>query len=159
MKALITSFTLLLALLLGSGSAFAHPGHYSVEHVTSFTDGGAKYNVWNTHRRGLFGTELIEIRDQYGRLHASWWASPGWCFTEHAYTNHGCYSERGYLKLFKSRMKSYDNRANSYGGYSGKNTDPGEFCDHYSQLEYTVSGDTSGVCGHKDGLPLPAWAQ
>lgn len=158
MKAFFTALTLLAPLLLGATTAQAHPGHYPVELVTSFNKGSSVYNVWNTHRRGFFGTELIEIRDQRGGLKASWWASNGWCFTEHAYSDYGCYSESGYTALFNQQMNRFGNRNVMLDTGGPRAADDYVFCDHYTQLEYTVSGDTSGVCDHEDGLPLPAWA-
>ena len=58
---------------LGIHSAGAHPHHhgqaavpYGVEKVTTFEMGGQSYVVWNTHIRGLFGGELIEISCHLG---------------------------------------------------------------------------------------------
>ena len=148
MKTFLISICVALAGLFSLGTAHAHPGHSYVERAAFFNHQGTNLNVWNTHRRGLFGAELIEIRDNRGKLYASWWTSRGWCFTEQSYSHNVCWSKGGYKELFVSRIKRFAAGHQSVGGTSYRADTT--FCDHYSQLEYTVSGDTSGICGHQD---------
>ena len=152
-------FSLLSALVLSavvSIQAIAHPhhghgdGHYQPpkplepEIVATFDYEGETLTVWNTHMRGLFGLELIEFRNASGRAVGGWWTSRGWCFTATAYDNKACHSHRGYLDIFKSRM----NASSVSVKVSKSEESSGEFCDHYTKLEYTISGDTSDVCGY-----------
>ena len=138
--------------------AQAHPHHMAEEEVMSFLHNGSTLTVWNTHQRGILGNELIEVRDAAGNTEGSWWSITGWCFTAHAVNNHPCWHPNGYIALIKDRLRgpvTVTTRA-----YSGSAASPStDFCDHYTQLEYTVSGDTSGACGHEDGLALPSWAE
>lgn len=159
MKPILTAFAVLLASLSLTQAASAHPHGFMspVEKVLTFKYDGKELNVWNTHNRGLFGAELIEIRDYRGKLYASWWTTRGWCFTAHAIEHGGCWDRSGYTGLFKARIKRTDPKTLNFSGKGLE--EPYAFCDHYSQLEYTVSGDTSGICDHKDGLPLPDWAE
>lgn len=147
--------------IFAAGTVTAHPYHYSYaeEDFMSFRYAGGTYKVVNTHRRGFLGGELIEIRDHKGKTKTSWWSPRGWCFTQHALQNHPCWHPSGYTRLFVQRLRG--DAANALAKGFGSYKVPGtyDFCDHYSQLEYTVSGDTTGRCGHKDGLPLPSWAQ
>jgi hypothetical protein len=141
-------------------TASAHPYNvWAEEEFMSFRYAGGTYKVVNTHRRGFLGGELIEIRDHRGRTSASWWTNRGWCFTAHSLENHPCWHPAGYTRLFIRRLQGEKANvlARNFGGYSAPSST--DFCDHYTQLEYTVSGDTSGKCGHQDGLPLPSWAQ
>jgi hypothetical protein len=151
---------------LGIHSAGAHPHHdgqavlpYGVEKVTTFEMGGQSYVVWNTHIRGLFGGELIEIRRPTGHLAGQWWSGNGWCFTPSVYDNQGCWPQGRYMDIFGRELTNYRNRFNPIDTGTHDSVVSTVFCDHYTQLEYTVSGDTSGICGHEDGLPLPSWAE
>ena len=145
--------------LFGASTVNAHAHVPTAEEVMSFRDAASTLTVINTHRRGILGGELIEIRDEDGDLKTSWWSARGWCFTAHAIDNHPCWYPSGYVALYKSRMAR--NAASPLDrDFSGwKRPVSTDFCDHYSQLEYTVSGDTSGKCGHQNGLALPSWAE
>lgn len=144
--------------LFGAHAAQSHPYHPVAEEVMSFRHAGMTLTVVNTHQRGFLGGELIEIHNPGGSVRTSWWSNRGWCFTAHAINNHPCWHPDGYISLYKARMKGNQGttvlRRPYGGGGASSSSDP---CDHYSQLEYTVSGDTSGRCGHEDGLPLPSW--
>lgn len=120
------------------------------EEVMSFDTADGTFTIWNTHQRGLFGVELIEVRDSAGGNVAGWWSSRGWCFTQHAYASKGCWSDSGYRQVAQNRMKtaSYTRSFNVRGG-SADTDDATTFCDHYTQLEYTISGDTSERCDYE----------
>ena len=94
-----------------------------------------------------------------GHLAGQWWRGNGWCFTPSVYDNQGCWPRGRYMDIFGRELSNYRNRFDPIdtGNFSGDAST--EFCDHYTQLEYTVSGDSSGICGHEDGLPLPSWAE
>ena len=158
MKTFLSALAVLVAGLTSFQTAQAHPHHFvsPAEKFTTFKYKGKNLNVWNTHNRGLFGAELIEIRDYRGKLYASWWTTQGWCFTGHVMEHGGCWSKSGYVALFKARINKVDHSKIDFSG-SGGAAGSTDFCDHYSQLEYTVSGDTSGICDHEDGLALPDW--
>ena len=69
---------------------------------------------------------------------------PSWCFTATAYDNKACHSHKGYLDIFKSRLT----RAATSLNLTIEEETSNDFCDHYSKLEYTISQDTSGICGY-----------
>ena len=153
MKAFSLLLAAAIAALWAAAPAQAHPNHAAVswkqmepEVVAQFESDGELYSVTNTHQRGLFIGELIQIRDSHGALAHQWWSIHGWCFTAHAYEHQACWSQAHYLNIFTS----YLNRASftpPTGG--GLNTeDEYVFCEHYTKLEYKISGDTSDVCDY-----------
>ena len=114
------------------------------EVVAQFEHDGATYTVINTHQRGLFWTEGMLIADSKGNTVGGWWTTRGQCFTKKFYEGSVCMSQGQYRNLFKTRLTSTTMDLDIKGDY-GK---PYELCDHYTKLEYTISGDTSGVCGY-----------
>ena len=159
MRALKIILAAALASFAAGTTATAHPPVQGEEEFMQFTFAGAIYSAVNTHQRGFLGGELIEIRDADGNTEVSWWDNRSRCFTAHAFETHPCWHPMGYARLLSGKLRNQAaaviNR--DFGGF--KSADTSTFCDHYSQLEYTVSGDTSGQCGHKDGLALPTWAE
>ena len=156
----------LLGAIVSSASigskALSHPHHHGTspvpvvapvsliplqaEEIMGFEYSGQYYTVVNTHQRGLFIGELIQIRDSHGALAHQWWSIHGWCFTAHAYENQACWSQSHYLNIFAS----YLNRA-SFTPPTGGGLDTEDeyvFCEHYTKLEYKISGDTSDVCDY-----------
>lgn len=156
MKAMLSLISALVLSAFVSIQANAHPHHnhgqvsyqppqpLAPEIVATFDYDGETLTVWNTHARGLFGLELIEFRNAAGRSVGGWWTSRGWCFTATAYETNACHSNRGYLQIFKSRIKTNTTMIT----VSKSEESSGEFCDHYSKLEYKISEDSSGVCGY-----------
>ena len=96
--------------------------------------------------RGFFVGELIQIRDSHGALEHQWWSIHGWCFTAHAYEHQACWSRDGYMAVFKNYLHRGKITVRPYDG-SWRTEEATGFCDHYTQLEYDMSGDTSGICG------------
>jgi len=117
------------------------------EQVMSFDHDSSYYTVWNTHYRGLFGVELIEIRNSSNRAVAGWWTTRGWCFTENGYHANACFSQSGYERFFIKKLATAGKHV-SYSGSAGDSGSSDDFCDHYSKLEATISEDTSGNCGY-----------
>ena len=75
MKAFSLLLAAAIAALWAAAPAQAHPNHAAVswkqmepEVVAQFESDGELYSVTNTHQRGLFIGELIQIRDSHGAL-------------------------------------------------------------------------------------------
>ena len=120
------------------------------ESVISFNAGGDTFTLWNTHQRGLFGLELIEIHDDSGAAVAGWWSSRGWCFTAQAMETKACFSGDDQLSRFagvKLANASYA-RPVTIRGTSYSPEASTEFCDHYTLLEAKISMDDSGNCDY-----------
>jgi hypothetical protein len=155
---LLTAFAISAALF---STANAHPNHpapvaaaqwvqLEPEEVMSFDADGETFTVWNTHHRGILGLELIEVRNSTGTNVAGWWSSRGWCFTQQAYSAQGCWSDTRYLQIVEDRMSTSNYTRSLNVRYSGSaGTDATTFCDHYTQLEYTISGDSSERCDYE----------
>ena len=119
------------------------------EEVMSFDNGGATYSLWNTHQRGLFGLELIEVRGESGAAVAGWWSSRGWCFTAKAYAANACWSSARMAGFAGAKLvnASYSRSPSTRAGGSATEAST-DFCDHYSALEAKISEATSGRCGY-----------
>lgn len=155
-------FAAVSTLILGiglAGQALAHPNHHGhtapapqwvqlqPEIVASFESGGETYTVVNTHNRGLFGFELINIKNNTDRTVSSWWTTRGWCFTAPSYEANACYTRKGYASFFERKLKGpVFNVANGFSGGSGSSTY--KFCDHYSKVEAKLSGDVDNPCDY-----------
>jgi len=159
MKMLKMILVAAIAATTAATAAQAHPPVHEPVEFMQFRYAGAIYSAVNTHTRGFLGGELIEIHDATGAVKASWWDNRSRCFTAHAFTNHPCWHPMRYAQLLSGKLRAQTASVvtRKFGGFTSEDTST--FCDHYSQLEYTVSGDTSGKCGHEDGLALPSWAE
>ena len=142
------------------GSAQAHPHHHGhtapapvwvqlePEIVATFEAGGETYTVVNTHNRGLFGFELINIKNSTDRTVSSWWTTRGWCFTTQSYDANACYTRSGYAKFFTAKLNGpVFNVADGFSG--GSSSGSSEFCDHYTKLEAEVSRDADNPCDYE----------
>ena len=156
---------LVLSASIGS-KALSHPHHHGTsavpvvapvsliplqaEEIMGFEYSGQYYTVVNTHQRGLFGVELIEIHNSQGLPVAGWWTTRGWCFTHPAYTSNACFSDAGFVRFMQRKMvsSSYTRSAALYSGGGAAVAEETDFCEHYSKLEYKISGDTSGRCDY-----------
>lgn len=159
-------FNLFCTLILSAGvttQALAHPhgsaaskGHEAPpaptplepEMIASFLSGGSTISVWNTHNRGFFGTELIQFRNDSNHVVGNWWTSRGWCYTAAAYADSACHSQGGYIQLFQARLEGANLAAAPVPNQGASSGD--DFCDHYSKIEYVISGDDSDVCDYGD---------
>lgn len=121
------------------------------EEIANFEYSGQLYTVVNTHQRGLFGVELIEIHDGRGLPVAGWWSTRGWCFTHPAYTANACFSDAGFVRFMQRKIvtSSYTRSPTFNVGGVGEAAST-DFCDHYTKLEYKISGDTSDRCDYDE---------
>lgn len=155
------ALSLLAAMAVPSG---AHPHNHDAvpviqpaklvqleaEEIMSFNANGGVYTVWNTHQRGLFGLELIEIHDASGFAVAGWWSSRGWCYTAQAYAANACGTEDRLARFAGNKLvtAAYDRPLAIRDGGSAV-AEATSYCDHYTELEAKISGDTSGNCGYE----------